>query len=83
VVDPGDDEVGVEAVDQAEGREAHAVHGGAVGGVPDAAVAEVDLLDPDRSAGGDRAGGGGAVGIGRDDGELDAGHLCERAPEGL
>ena len=36
VVDPGDDEVGLEAVDQAERGEAHAVHRRAVGGVADA-----------------------------------------------
>ena len=65
MVDPGDDQVGPLA-DQAEVGEADAVDRGAVGGVADGAVVEVDLLDPERRAGGDRARRRAAVGVGRD-----------------
>ena len=61
VVDAGDDQVGGEAVDQPQRGEAHAVDGRAVGRVADGAVAEVDLLHPQRAARGDRAGGGGRL----------------------
>ena len=48
-------------LDQPERGEAHAVHGRAVGGEAAGAVAELDLLDPERLAGGDAARGGAAV----------------------
>ena len=56
VVDAGDDQLGLEALDQPERREADAVDRRAVGRVADRAVAEVDLLDPQRAAGRDRRG---------------------------
>jgi hypothetical protein len=46
VVDARDDEVGVEALDQAELAQPHAVDGGAVGGETAGAVLERDLLHP-------------------------------------
>ena len=73
VVDAGDDQVGLEALDQPERGEAHAVDRRAVGRVADRAVAEVDLLDPQRPARRDRARRRRAVAVGRDHGELDAG----------
>ena len=54
VVDAGDDQVGLEAVDQPERREADAVDRRAVGRVADRPVAEVDLLDPQRAPRRDR-----------------------------
>jgi hypothetical protein len=83
VVDPRDDEVGLKAVDQAEGREAHAVHRRPIGRVADAAVAEGHLLHPQRAPGGDRARRRRAVGVGRDDRQLDVGDLEQRTPQRL
>jgi hypothetical protein len=83
VVDPRDDDVGLEALDEAELGQAHAVHRRAVGGVAQRAVAEVDLLHPQRPAGGDHAREGRAVAVGRDDCELDVGEAQERAAQGL
>ena len=66
MVDPGDDQLGLEAVDQPEAREPHAVDRRAVGRVADGPVAEVDLLDPQRPAGGDRPRHRRAVAVGGD-----------------
>ena len=82
VVDPGDDQVGA-AADQAQLGEADAVDRGAVGGVADGAVAELDLLDAQRRAGGDAAGGGAAVGVGGDHVDLDPVELAQRPPRRL
>ena len=54
VVDAGDDQVGLEALDQPERGEPDAVHRRAVAGVAHRAVAEVDLGDPQRAAERDR-----------------------------
>ena len=81
VVHARDDELGLEAVDEAERREPHAVHRRAVGGVAVRAVAEVDLLHPQRAARRDRARHRRAVAVGRDDGELDVGHRQQRAAQ--
>ena len=80
VVDPGDDQVGAVA-DQAELGEADAVDRGAVGRVAAVAVVELDLLDAERRAGRDAAGGGAAVGVGGDHVELDAVDLAQRPPQ--
>jgi hypothetical protein len=79
VVDAGHDQLGLE-LDQAQGREANAVDGRAVRGVADAAVAEFHLVHPQGPAGGDRAGGGASVGVGRDRGKLHSRHLQECSP---
>jgi hypothetical protein len=83
VVDAGDDEIGLEALDQAELGEADAVDGGAVGRVAGRPVLEVDLLDPERAARRDHARESGAVAVGRDHRDFDAGDLEQRAAEGL
>ena len=83
VVDARDDQLGLEALDEPERGEADAVHGRPVGRVADGAVAERDLLHPQRPPGGDPAADRGAVGVRRDDGELDPGHLQQRAPQRL
>jgi hypothetical protein len=83
VVDAGDDQVGREAVDQAERGEADAVDGRAVGRVADRPVAERHLLDPQRPPRGDRARGRRLVGVRRDDRQLDVLDLHERAPQRL
>ncbi len=70
---PGDDELGLEAVDQPELREAHAVDRRAVRRVADRAVVEVDLLDPQRPPRRDRARSRGAVPVRRDHRQLDSG----------
>jgi hypothetical protein len=80
VVDAGHDQLGLE-VDQAEGREAHAVDRRAVGGEAAGSVAELDLLDPERVVRRDAARGGRAVRVGRNHGQLDPGHLEEGAPQ--
>jgi hypothetical protein len=74
------DQLGLE-VEQPERGEAHAVHGGAVGGEAARAVPELDLLHPERLLEGDAARRRGAVGVGRDHGQLDTGHTEQRAPE--
>ena len=79
VVDPRHDQLRLEA-DQPEGGEPHAIDGGPVGRVTHAAVLEVDLLHPQRRPGGDAAGAGGAVRVGRDHRQLDVGHRQQRAP---
>ena len=56
----------LEALDQAEVREPHAVDRRAVGGVADGAVVERHLGHPQRAARGDRAGHRRAVAVGRD-----------------
>ena len=78
VVDPGDDQVGPVA-DQAQLGEADAVDRRAVGGEAAVAVAELDLLDGQRRAGGDAASRGAAVGVRRDHVYLDAVHLAQGA----
>ena len=50
---------------------------------PVRAVAELDLLDPERLARGDAARGGAAVGVRRDHRQLDARHLEQRAAHGV
>ena len=55
VVDAGDDQVGLEALDQPERGEPHAVHRRAVAGVAHGAVVELDLAHPQRAAERDRA----------------------------
>src|SRR5207342_2434176 len=82
VVDAGDDQVRA-AADQAQLGEADAVDRGAVGGVAAVAVAELDLLDAERRAGGDAAGGGAAVGVRRDHVDLDAVEVAQRPPRRL
>ena len=66
VVDAGDDELGLEALDRPSVGEAHAVDRRAVGRVADGPVAEVDLLDPQRPARRDPAADRRAVAVGRD-----------------
>ena len=83
VVDAGDDDVGLEALDEPELREPDAVDRRAVGRVARRAVLEVDLLDPERAARGDHARERGAVAVGRHDRELDVGQRDERAPQRL
>jgi len=83
VVDAGDDQVGGEALDQAEAGEAHAVHGRAVGRVADAAVGERRLGDPQRPARGDRARHRRAVAVGRDHHEAHALERGQRATHRL
>ena len=83
VVDAGHDEVGLEVADQAEVGEPHAVDRGAVARVADGAVVERHLGHPQRPPRGDRAGGGGHVGVRRDHGELDVVQRDQRAPERL
>jgi hypothetical protein len=83
VVDAAHDQLGREALHQAEGGEAHAVDRRAVGGVADGPVAEVDLLHPQRPPRGDAAADRRAVGVRRDDRELDARDGEQRAAERL
>ncbi len=80
VVDAGHDDVGREALRNPEARQAHAVHGGAVGRVPHGAVGEGHLFDPQRPAGGDRAGHRRAVAVGGDHREAHVGQHDERSP---
>ncbi len=82
VVDAGDDHLRPPVLHQTEVREPHAVDRGAVGRVADAAIAEVDLLDPERAARGDRAGHRGAVAVWGDDAKVDPGCGRERAAQG-
>src|SRR5918996_2481956 len=70
MVDARDDQVGART-EQAEVGEPHAVHGSPLGGEPGGAVVELDLLDPDRRVGGDRARGAAAVGVRGDHPHLD------------
>ena len=63
--------------------EAHAVDRGAVGREAAVAVAELDLLDAQRRAGGDAARGRAAVGVGGDHVDLDPVELAQRPPRGL
>ena len=72
VVDARDDQVGPEALDQAERREAHAVDGRAVGREADRAVLERRLLHPQRAPRRDHARHRRAVAVRRDRHELDA-----------
>ena len=74
MVDARDDQLGLE-LDQAERREANAVDRSPIGREAARAVLEGDLLDPQRRAGGDAAGGRGAVRVRRDHGQLDARQL--------
>jgi hypothetical protein len=83
VVDAGDDQLRGEALHEAEGGEAHAVHRRPVRGVADGPVAEVDLLHPQRAARRDAAADGRAVRVRRDDRDLDAGHPQQRAAQRL
>jgi len=83
VVDAGYDELRFEALDHAECREAHAVDRRAVGREAVRAVAEVDLVDPQRPARRDRARHSGAVAVGRDHRELDVGDPQQRAAQRL
>ena len=83
VVDAGDDQVGGEALDQAEARQAHAVHRRAVGGVAAAAVGERDLRHPQRPPGGDRAGHRRAVAVGGDHRQAHPLDAHERPAQGL
>ena len=83
MVDPRDDEVGLEALDQPEVGEPHAVDRRAVGGVADAAVLERHLGDPQRAPRGDRARHRRAVGVGRDHDEANVVELGERAAQRL
>ena len=80
---PGDDQLGLEALDQAEVREPHAVDRRAVGRVADGPVVEVDLLHPQRPPGGDRARHRRAVAVGRDHRQLDRRDAAKRAPQRL
>jgi hypothetical protein len=82
VVDSRDDQLRP-GLDQAERREAHAVHGRAVGRVAHRPVAELDLLDPERRAGRDAARRRRAVRVGRDHREVDPRHLQQRATHGV
>ena len=83
VVGAGDDHLGLEPVDEAGRRQAHAVDGRAVRRVADRPVAEVDLLDPQRPPGGDRAAGRRAVAVGGDHHQLDAGDLQQLPAQDL
>ena len=83
VVDAGDDDVGLEAVDQTQRGHAHAVHRRAVAGEAVRAVAERHLGDPQRAAEGDRPGRGRAVAVGRDHGQLHVLERHQRAPQRL
>ena len=83
MVDARDDQLGLEPLDQPERGEAHAVHRRSVGGVADGAVAEVDLLHPQRPARRDPAADRGAVGVRRDDGQLEAGDAEQRPAQRL
>ena len=83
VVDPGHDDVGLEAVDEPELGEPDAVDGRAVGRVADRPVVEVDLLDPERPARRDHPRHRRPVPVRRDDGELDVRELQQRAAERL
>ena len=83
VVDPRDDQVGLLLAGQAEVGEPDAVHRGPVGREAGRAVVEGDLLDPQRRAGGDRAGRRAAVRVRGDHAQLELGHLGERAAKGL
>jgi hypothetical protein len=76
VVDAGDDQLGLE-LDEAERREPDTVHRRAVGGEARGAVAEVDLLDPQRAPRGDAARGGAAVRVRRYHGQLDVGQRLQ------
>ena len=80
---PGDDHVGLEALDQPERGEPHAVHRRAVAGVADRPVVERHLLHPQRAAEGDRARGRGAVAVRRDHRQLDVLERDQRAPQRL
>ena len=82
VVDPGDDQVGPVA-DQAQLGEADAVDRRAVGRVALVAVAELDLLDAQRRAGGDAARGSAAVRVRGDHVDLDPVDLAQSSPGGL
>ena len=70
-------------LDEAQGGEAHAVDRGAVGREARCAVAELDLLDPDRVVEGHGAARGAAVGVGRDHLEVDVGQLEQGPPHGV
>ena len=83
VVDPGDDRLGLEALDQPELGQPHAVDRRAVGRVAVGAVVEVDTFDPQRPAGGDRARHGAAIAVRRDDRQLDAVEPHQRAAQRL
>ncbi len=83
VVDPGDDQVGLEIVDQAERGEPHAVDGSAVACVADRAVLERHLLNPQRATERDRARRRRAVAVGRDHRELDVVEPDQRPPQRL
>src|SRR5512146_3058512 len=69
--------------DQAQLGEADAVDRGAVGREAVVAVAELDLLDRQRRAGGDAASGGAAVRVGRDHVDLDTVELAQGTAGGL
>jgi hypothetical protein len=83
VVDPGDDRLGGEALDEAELGQAHAVHRRAVGGVAVRAVVEVHPLHPQRPARRDRARHRRAVAVGRDDRQIDVGDVQQRLAQRL
>ena len=66
VVDAGHDQLGLEPLDQPEVCQTHAVHRGAVCGISDGAVPELDLPHPERAPGRDRPRHRRPVPIGRD-----------------
>ena len=81
VVDAGDDQVGLEAVDQPERRQPHAVDRRPVARVADRAVVERHLGHPQRAPERDRARRRRLVGVGRDHRELDVVEGDQRPPE--
>ena len=83
MVDPGHDQLGLEALDQPEPRQPHAVDRRAVGGVADRPVAEIDLLHPQRPPGRDRARHRRAVAVRRDHRQLDPGKRQQRLAQRL
>ena len=83
MVDAGDDELGLEPLDQAEAGQPDAVDRRPVRGVSNGSVAKVDFLHPQRPPGRDRARHRGAIAVWRDHRQLDGRQLHQRLAQRL
>ena len=83
MVDSRDDQLGIEALDETERGEAHAVDRRPLRCVANAAVIESDLFDPKRFMGCDLARKGRAIAVGGDRHQLNVVQRCQRGAQRL